>query len=142
MKATEILKYYVDNNELTEFCFKPLSADVIQNDFFKLTFSFANNDEGEIVLMASGKPCPNGTSSELLQAIIKGKVDVTSTPFIPKVGDHYMYFETWDEISEDIWENLPFEIAMFKCGMIFRNKKEALKARDELMEKYGTIEEQ
>lgn len=142
MKATEILKYYVDNNELTEFCFKPLSADVIQNDFFKLTFSFANNDEGEIVLMASGKPCPNGTSSELLQAIIKGKVDVTSTPFIPKVGDSYYSFDTWDEICESMWEDLPFQIALFKCGMIFRNKKEAIEARDELMEKYGTIEEQ
>ena len=139
MKATEILKYYVDNNELTEFCFKPLSNDVVQNDFFKLTFSFANNDEGDIVLMASGKPCPNGTSFELLQAIIKGKVDVISPPFIPKEGDHYWSFARWETPIESVWENSPIETALFKCGMVFKTKKEALKAKDELMKKYATI---
>ena len=137
MKATEILKYYVESKGLNEFCFKPLSDDVVQNSFFKLTFKFANDDEGNIVLMTNDGVCPKNTSEELLRAITSYKIDVTNTPFNPKLGDTYWYFDTWEDIINDTWEDLPFEIAMFKCGMVFRTKEEALNAKEELVKNYG-----
>lgn len=64
-----------------------------------------------------------------LYDIANGKASIKKLPFIPKDGDKYFYYCSNFRVDFSFWNNLPFEIALLKCGCVFRTEAEAFAYR-------------
>lgn len=129
MQATKILKLIVDNEGLVDFKFsKTNESTTFSSDFFEETYHFKNEGEN-LVLVCSLGELSEVSAYYILKDIIEGNVEIIPAPFIPKEGDTYWGFDSnWQGVSQDVWENCSFEVAMFAQGMIFKTEKEALDA--------------
>lgn len=68
-------------------------------------------------------------------------------PFVPQDGEKYWHFEIRDSLNgnkyfdvlENVWDSLLFDYGMLALGNVFRNREEAIKGEDKLLERLNEL---
>lgn len=68
-------------------------------------------------------------------------------PFVPQDGEKYWHFEIRGslngnkslDILENVWDSLLFDYGMLALGNVFRNREEAIKGEDKLLERLNEL---
>lgn len=72
-------------------------------------------------------------------AILSGKHKIIKKPWVPKCGEKYYHVETNGHIYPNDWGNYSTDLAMYKCGWIFRTEEEAIRNRDRVLAEYEQV---
>ena len=68
-------------------------------------------------------------------------------PFVPQNGEKYWHFGLRDslkgnkslDVLENVWDSLLFDYGMLALGNVFRNREEAIKGEDKLLERLNEL---
>lgn len=102
-------------------------------DYEDLTYTFT---ESQGLVNPSENYCATKKSNAVLIRLLRGEYDVVKLLWKPKDGENYWTFNSCFIVIETCWDGSCEDYMRLKCGVVFRNSKEAI---EKLAEAYKEI---